>query len=101
MSCGYARSAIKEAFVLHQRGDQTTNRLKRYIHYKEVFGDHFKTHSQNIDIKYFSKKSKDLVSVINCWLKSNTREADEYLTHFSAERWKALSEVAKSGHTLR
>lgn len=98
ISCGFARSIIKEAFVANQCGSDL--KLKRYEYYVKAFGNHFERHS-DLNIKTFSLLGKNLIKIINSWRNSAQANADDYLNNFGSSKWTALSENEKTAHTLR
>ena len=93
--CGFARSAVREAYRVHQAGDAATKAMRRKQYYDEQFQGCDASFS--MEIPTFTRRSQALSAKLRVW-RDNSK--DEYFREFSLDRWRDLPTTEKQKHHL-
>ena len=94
--CGYARCAIKEAYIVHSNGALGDNLGKRWGYFLEVFNR--EQGRFDMEKKHFNIFSKRIINVFNS---ARGSHKEEYVDHFASKNWKEKTFEERSRHSLK
>lgn len=96
-SCGFSRVAAKLSVL--KDGKIVFDMKSRWERYHSFFGGHQEQHE--LSLKCFRKRLKSLLDIFDAWRKTSLVEKDNYLQHFSSDKWQSLSTLQKQYHSVR